>query len=378
MGKKISQITAEETSAFSDADVFEGEESGGTSFKILGSVIKSTIATYLASLAQTLTNKTINLTSNTLTGTTAQFNTALSDNNFATLAGAETLTNKLMAPNANYFGTDYKISVTVSSNNLIVALKDRDGNDPSAASPLWFFIDDTWRSVTSALSITIAAATNWYNAGGAELATKIAPYFVYVLWDSNSSAVALTVGRKSGFRLVSDTSATTTNENHIYGYSGFTSTDPLLNIGYFEATLSAGAGYTWTVPTFTNKNLMHRQTYESVWFDFVPTVTGYTATVPTNVSYKYKVNRFGVDIAMNETTNGTSNSTATSYTLPFLAVVFTQANINSPVDNGAGVAHGVAQVAAGSNVLNCYKQAFAAWTNANAKRMNNIVFSMSF
>lgn len=42
----------------------------------------------------TLTNKTIDLTDNTVTGTTAEFNTALSDNDFATLAGAETLSNK--------------------------------------------------------------------------------------------------------------------------------------------------------------------------------------------------------------------------------------------------------------------------------------------
>jgi hypothetical protein len=46
--------------------------------------------------SQTLTSKTINLTSNTLTGTTAQFNTALSDNNFATISGTETLTNKTL------------------------------------------------------------------------------------------------------------------------------------------------------------------------------------------------------------------------------------------------------------------------------------------
>jgi hypothetical protein len=45
---------------------------------------------------QTLTNKTINLTSNTLTGTKAQFNTAMSDADFATLAGSETLTNKTL------------------------------------------------------------------------------------------------------------------------------------------------------------------------------------------------------------------------------------------------------------------------------------------
>ena len=42
----------------------------------------------------TLTNKSINLANNTITGTTAEFNTALSDGSFATLAGTETLTNK--------------------------------------------------------------------------------------------------------------------------------------------------------------------------------------------------------------------------------------------------------------------------------------------
>ena len=45
---------------------------------------------------QTLTSKTINLASNTLTGTLAEFNTALSDANFASIAGSETLTNKTL------------------------------------------------------------------------------------------------------------------------------------------------------------------------------------------------------------------------------------------------------------------------------------------
>ena len=44
----------------------------------------------------TLTNKTIALGSNTVSGNTAQFNAALTDNNFATLAGAETLENKIL------------------------------------------------------------------------------------------------------------------------------------------------------------------------------------------------------------------------------------------------------------------------------------------
>ena len=60
-----------------------------------GSTITFNSAT-VASLTgvETLTNKTILLANNTITGTTAEFNTALSDNSFATLAGTEALTNK--------------------------------------------------------------------------------------------------------------------------------------------------------------------------------------------------------------------------------------------------------------------------------------------
>jgi hypothetical protein len=68
----------------------------------------ATLDTFLSASTKTLTNKTIDSASNTLTldlsegtltGTTAEFNSALSDGSFATLAGTETLTNKtLTAP----------------------------------------------------------------------------------------------------------------------------------------------------------------------------------------------------------------------------------------------------------------------------------------
>src|SRR5210317_1244601 len=64
----------------------------------------SDLGSYITSSStDTLTNKTIDSASNTLTldlgegtltGTTAEFNTALQDGSFATLAGTETLTNK--------------------------------------------------------------------------------------------------------------------------------------------------------------------------------------------------------------------------------------------------------------------------------------------
>ena len=51
--------------------------------------------------SETLTNKSIDLSTNTITGTTANFNTALSDDDFATLAGTETLTNKTIDTSLN-------------------------------------------------------------------------------------------------------------------------------------------------------------------------------------------------------------------------------------------------------------------------------------
>ena len=61
-----------------------------------GTVALTTDITVSATSTNTFSNKTIDLTSNTLQGTLAEFNTALEDADFATIAGVETLTNKTL------------------------------------------------------------------------------------------------------------------------------------------------------------------------------------------------------------------------------------------------------------------------------------------
>ena len=76
-----------------------------------------------ADSADTLTNKTIALGSNTISGSLAEFNSALSGDDFATLTGTETLTNKTFtSPNidAHTFSSGTTTSgMTIGANGIV-------------------------------------------------------------------------------------------------------------------------------------------------------------------------------------------------------------------------------------------------------------------
>lgn len=215
----------------------------------------------------------------------------------------------------------YKLSVTVSANDLIVALKHLDDTDPTATRPLCIPIAGVKRYVTAATSITLADGTSWFNMGSDELKTKEVDLFLYAIWDSNSSVVAIGPARIPYATLVSDFSATTTNEKYLGNYANYTSTDDVVVLGRFAATLSAGAGYTWTVPTFTSANLIHKPIFETRWLTWTPATTcsgSLTYTSITNSWFLYKLTPNKLDYSFRQTgTLGGSASNIIYNTVPF-------------------------------------------------------------
>jgi hypothetical protein len=119
------------------------------------------------------TNKSISLSTNTLTGTTAQFNTALTDGDFATLAGTETLSNKTLT--APKFGSAGRIddangnelikfpTTVASAVNEITIYNTTAGNPPR--------ITATGNDTNINLSLEAKGSSGVVTANGGEVAT---------------------------------------------------------------------------------------------------------------------------------------------------------------------------------------------------------------
>lgn len=309
-------------------------------------------------------------------------NTDLSgDDVFYNVVGA-TADGKILAGDMNLgsdgFLWDGKFQVTVATNNITVAIKTRAGNDPSSAEPVTIYIGGTRRRITAALSVTKNAGTNWFGSGGAPFATLEQDYFVYLGWNTTPATDIVDLGfaRIPYGRVYSDFSSTTTNEKYLAfaNASTPTSTDEWVNIGRFAATLSATASFNWSVPTFTNANLINTPIYNTRRLSWAPAPTGYSA-VPTSAVYEYMITNNFLEIFLREGANGTSNGTGVTMTAPFTAAALTNMawdGFGYGIDNTAALTTTVRlDITSASGTISAYPNgsASATWTNSGGKRI---------
>lgn len=176
-----------------------------------------------------------------------------------------------------------KIVPSVLSNNLTVALKTLAGNDPSASDPIYVRIDGTIRTITSALSTTDNAGSNWLNMGSAELATYETDLFVYLSWNVSNNSPVIGVARIPYATRFDEFVASGVVEKGVLRggtLTGTANSDPYVNIGRFAATLSASP-YNWSVPTFDSSNLIQRPIFETRKLGYVPTTYGFAGSIGT-------------------------------------------------------------------------------------------------
>ena len=221
-----------------------------------------------------------------------------------------------------------QINVSVAFGGLYVQLNLVGGtNVPTSTNPVYGRFANTIRTATAALALVAANGTNWCNSGGAELATKEVDYFVYLAWSATDAAMCIGISRIPYARKWGDFSATSTNENYAYFRKGsnaahsLASADVVICVGRFAATLSAGAGYTWSVPTYTAINLIQKPIYETRLLDWTPThtraTTAYTNTPATQYA-KYQINYDKLFVSEQHLQNATPGGTGFQrVTLPF-------------------------------------------------------------
>lgn len=216
-----------------------------------------------------------------------------------------------------------KISVTVAGNNLTLALKTLAGGNPSVADPVFIYIGGGWRAITAALSVTKNAGTNWCNAGSSELATKEIDYFAYLGYNA-TDGVVIGFSRIPFATVYLDFSTTSTNEKYcaISTIATAAAADEYVVIGRFAATLSAGAGYTWSVPVYNAANLIQRPIYETRNLSYATVITygggstSPTSNTPSVQTYCY-IGRIARVQIISTLVRGGGDRTQTIFSVPF-------------------------------------------------------------
>lgn len=247
-----------------------------------------------------------------------------------------------------------KITTSVATNNLTVAIKTIQGNDPSTVDPVYARIGNTVRTITSALSVTKNAGTNWCASGGTKFATLEIDYFVYLGYNA-TDGVVVGFSRIPYARVYSDFSATTTAETYaaISTITTAAATDEYEVVGRFNAVLSATASFNWSIPA--TSIIISRPIFNTRILSFVPTFVNLSGGALT--FGKYQITDKDLAYRIKYTLAGAGIGGAVTFTPPFtINADYTGTDNEAPSstvilkDTGTGIYEGVLSFASTTTI----------------------------
>ena len=153
--------------ALETARTIAGQSFDGTgNITIASTDLSDTASIILTTNTKTLTNKSIDLTDNTLSGTFAEFNTAVSDATLVDLDDSQTLTNKTVNLENNKLIVEY--AVTASGGNFLI---DGEANATISFSPGIVYRFDLSHSSLSSHPFKLSTTSDGSHNSGSEYTT---------------------------------------------------------------------------------------------------------------------------------------------------------------------------------------------------------------
>lgn len=230
---------------------------------------------------------------------------------------AQLVNNNINAPQG--FLINGKIETAVNANNLTISLKGLDGQDPSLSNPLYIRIAGSVRTITSPLSLTMNAGTNWLGLGSDVMAGKEVDLFVYLKWN-DIDKISLGVSRIPYGRILADfkktdgsfaSANTDTKRIFLSLETNETINDIVEVIGRCNVTLSAA--YNWSIPA--TSIIINRPIFNTRPLPWNIIWGGYS-TPPSIESCYYQIDNNSLKFAIKCNANGISNSAENSIKIP--------------------------------------------------------------
>lgn len=252
----------------------------------------------------------------------------------------------------------YTFDVSISTDDLVVALKRYDGTDPTATDLLRMRVGTAILDITAALSVTVpASAGDIFAFDAGKIQGNDCQLFVYLV--NNNGTPQIAVSPDPNLQTVS------TNYYDGAGQTGSAVQSNIVMSGTRHATNSCdvigriNARQTdadlWQSPDISK--IVNYPIWETDWLYWSPDYTGFST--PPATKPVYKISRKSISHRTASTGTGTSNATGYTLTGPFITASSPSAGFYAPIlvlDNGAWVAnHGTIYNASGARVWTVVK-----------------------